>query len=184
MIRDRIKLSKFLSFILRHKPQKYNLCLDNHGFADFDEVCKIIKTRFIGVKEKDIEYMVENDPNARFEIRGRKIRACYGHSVEVEPFRRPCDVPDYLFHGTSPKYIGSILKEGLKPQSRKFVHLSLSVDDALRIGKRKSPHPVILKIEAKRAKHDGVLFWREANVYLTREIPGGYISVYKKLGGV
>ena len=173
-------MSKFLSFILRHGPEEYGLSLDRYGFADFNEVLRILKSRFAQIEEEDVNYIVENDPKMRFQIEEGRIRARYGHSVDVEPLGEPCEVDDILFHGTSPASLDSILKYGLKPEARKFVHLSLNVKDALMVGRRKDPHPVILKIDAKMAKEERLLFWKEGSVILTREVPAKYISVYEE----
>jgi putative RNA 2'-phosphotransferase len=179
MIKNKIKASKFLSFILRHQPHNYGLSLDKHGLADFDSVCKILKDRFPGMDAEDIKLIVEKDAKKRFQIKEGKIRACYGHSVEVEPLEQPKEVADVLYHGTSPKSLDSILREGIKPGRRKFVHLSLTVEEAWRVGKRKALKPSILIIDSKKAKKEGLLFWKEENIYLAKEVPPQYISVYE-----
>ena len=179
MIKNKVKVSKFLSFILRHKPQDYGLHLDKHGFTDFNKVSDVLKNKFSGVKEEDVKYIVDTDPNNRFQIKGETIRARYGHSVEVKPMGDYSKIPDVLYHGTSPQNAKSILKEGLKPIKRKFVHLSSNEDDALRVGKRKAYYPVILAIDSKIAESDGIRFWREGRIFLTKEIPLKYISLYK-----
>ena len=179
MIKNRIKVSKFLSFLLRHDPQKCGLDTDRHGFADFDKVFRILLEKFPGMEQKDVNDLVEDDSNKRFEIKNGKIRARYGHSIDIEPGEECQEVPDILFHGTSPKSLDSILKGGLRPGGRKFVHLSLSVEDAVRVGRRKDISPAILKIEAKEAQMDGLKFWQEENIYLTEEVPPQYISIYK-----
>lgn len=178
MIKNKVAVSKFLSFILRHGCEKYGLSLDKYGFADFESVLKILKDRFAEIEKEDLNYIVENDPKMRFQIKDGKVRARYGHSVDVEPLEEFCEVGDVLFHGTSPASLDSILKEGLKPQGRKFVHLSLNVKDALEVGRRKDPQPVILKIDVKKAKDRGLLFWKEGSVVLMKEVPAKYISIY------
>ncbi len=179
MIRNRIKGSKFLSFLLRHRPKKFGLVTDRYGFADFDKVFKILLERFPGLEKKDVNDLVESDPNKRFEIKDCKIRARYGHSIDIEPSEECQEVPDVLFHGTSPKSLDSILKKGLRSGGRRFVHLSLSVEQAIRVGRRKDISPSVLKIDAKRAQIDGLKFWQEENIYLTEEVPSQYISVHK-----
>ena len=178
MIRNRIKISKFLSFLLRHRPKKFGLDTDRYGFADFNKVFRILLERFPGIEIKDVNDLVESDSNKRFQVKDGMIRARYGHSIEIEPLEECRNVPDVLFHGTSSKSLDSIVKEGLKPGRRRFVHLSLSVEEAMRVGRRKDINPSILKIDAKRANIDGLKFWKEENIYLTEEIPSQYISMY------
>ncbi|HIE35712.1 MAG TPA: RNA 2'-phosphotransferase [Candidatus Omnitrophica bacterium] len=112
----------------------------------------------------------------RFEVKENKIRAGYGHSIKVEPKERCRELFTFLFDGTSPENLRSILKEGLNLQRRIFVHFSSTLEDAHAVGKRKSPKPVILKIETKRASKE-VSFWKEANMYLAKSIPPQYIHV-------
>jgi len=177
--KSQVKVSKFLSFVMRHGPQDYGLSLDKHGFVEFKTVLEIIKRRFPGLDEEDLKFIVANDSKRRFQIDGQRIRARYGHSVDVEPLEECLNIPDVLFHGTSPNSLSSILKEGLKPGKRRFVHLSLNVEEALKVGRRKDISPVVLKIDAKRASQDGLIFWKEANVYLAKTVAPQYISVYK-----
>ncbi len=178
MKEKRVKVSKFLSFVLRHKPERFDLLLDRYGFAELLSVIKILKTRFPKIEITDLRDLVTTDPNQRFQIKGMKIRARYGHSVETEPLEETQSIPNILYHGTSSKNLESILKEGLKPGRRKFIHLSVSVSEATRVGKRKDLNPVVLKIDAERARKEGLVFWREGNVFLTKKLPPIYISLF------
>jgi len=177
-MKERIKISKFLSYILRHNPYQFKLKLDRYGFADLDEVLKILKKKFPQIEKNELEELVYEDKQSRFQIKGNKIRARYGHSIDVKPFSNNKDIPQILYHGTSRKNLNSILKEGLKPQKRKFVHLSLEIEEAKRVGKRKDLNPVILKIDVKKAKKEGVRFWCEEKVVLATPIPPDCISIH------
>lgn len=179
MIQNKVKVSKFLSFILRHGPQNYGLGLDRNGFVEFRAVLEILKRRFPGLEDEDVKHIVMNDPKKRFQIEDKRIRARYGHSVDVEPLEECQAIPDVLFHGTSPHKLDSILREGLMPEGRKFVHLSVNVEEALKVGERKDINPVVLRIDALRASQEGLVFWKEANVYLAKTIAPQYLSVYK-----
>lgn len=179
MIKNRTKVSKFLSFILRHRPQDFGVEVDKYGFADFNKILGILMKKFQGLEKKDVYDLIKKDPFQRFQIKEGKLRARYGHSIEVEPGDLSQTVPDVLFHGTTPKNLDSIFNNGLKPGKRKFVHLSVSVKDALRVGKRKDHRPIILKIDAQRAQNNGLPFWKEEKIYLTKEVPPQYISIYK-----
>jgi len=173
-----IKVSKFLSFILRHNLFNYGLSFDKYGFVDFESILKIIKKKFPKIEKEDIENIVYKDPNMRFQIKGKKIRARYGHSLDVEPLGdNTKDIPDILFHGTSPKNLKSILRKGLKPQKRKFVHLSSSIEEAKRVGRRKSNSPIVLKIDVRKAIKDGFVFIKEGKVFLVEDVPARYISI-------
>ncbi|MHA1336495.1 MAG: RNA 2'-phosphotransferase, partial [Promethearchaeota archaeon] len=113
-----IRISKFLSFILRHHPEKARINLDNEGFADLDEILRILNKRYsdlgLGIITKDtlIEMMRSSD-KLRFEIVGNKIRALYGHSIKIKiKLNEAENIPDKLYHGTSLKAYKKIQEEG------------------------------------------------------------------------
>jgi putative RNA 2'-phosphotransferase len=172
-----IRLSKFLSFILRHAPDKYELKLDKHGYAGLEDVIGVLQVRFKYFKKEDLFHLVRNDPKQRFEIAGDKIRATYGHSVEVVPKTECATPPDILYHGTSAEGADRILADGLKPMGRQFVHLSLNEEDAYSVGLRHTESPVILKIMAKDASLKGVKFFKEGSLFITEYVPHDYIKI-------
>lgn len=169
-MKDLTKLSKRLSYILRHDPLKFGLKLDEKGFVSIKELCK--KT---GIKEEEIYNIVQRQKKKRFEIKKGKIRALYGHTVikikyeEIEP-------PEVLFHGTSRENAEKILREGLKPMRRHYVHLSRDTEDAFIVGRRDDKNPIILKIKAKEAHSKGIKFYRAGDLYLAEYIPPEFIE--------
>jgi len=171
-----IRLSKFLSYILRHNPKEYNLTLDKNGYADLKNVINVLKERFRFFKEDDLYDLLKEDKKGRFEIKDNKIRATYGHSVEVVPVAENVSPPDELYHGSSREGAEKILKEGLHPMGRQFVHLSVNEDDAYSVGLRHDKDPLILTIEAAKAYENGVKFYKEKNIYLSEYIPKEYIK--------
>lgn len=164
---------------MRHSPQNYGLSLDRYGFVDLKSVIEILMKRFPGLQEEDVKDIVINDSKKRFQMGDQRIRARYGHTVDVQPLEECRTVPDILFHGTSPHSLDSIFKRGLQSEKRRFVHLSKSVEEALQVGRRKDDNPLVLRIDARRARQEGLFFWKEANVYLTKTVAPRYISVYK-----
>ncbi len=171
-----VRLSKYLSYILRHNPASARITLDERGFADLDRVMEALEsTRHRWAGKEAIEKLIAESEKQRFEIVKGKIRALYGHSVAVKVCRT-YDPSGNLYHGTSPKALNTIREEGLKPMGRQFVHLSKTIDDAVTVGKRHHPHPVILIIDAVRASHD-ISFYERGDVVLAKEIPPGYIEI-------
>ncbi len=177
--RKRIRLSKFLSYILRHNPQAYGLKLDKFGFVLLRDVHQVIRSRLPWVKQEDLFSLVEGDPKGRFELREGKIRATYGHSLGLENPSPSVLPPAKLYHGTSHKNLGRILVEGIKPMGRDFVHLSPTPEDALWVGKRHGGEPVILVIDARKAVQEGIEFKRWKNTFLVREVPKKYIALWR-----
>jgi putative RNA 2'-phosphotransferase len=83
--------------------------------------------------------------------------------------------PDILYHGTASRFIDSIMKDGLKPMGRQYVHLSLNEDIALNVGKRHG-NPVVLYIDAKNMHEKGYKFYLSENkIWLVDEVPREYI---------
>lgn len=177
---DYIKLSKTISYILRHHPEDYNLELDKNGFVKIDDLLYAINSKNEFEKSiniKDINNMLDNSDKKRWEVIGDKIRAYYGHSFENIIEHEEKVPPDILYHGTTHKALNKILLEGLLPISRQFVHLSDDEDTAIIVGKRRDQNPVILIIDAKRAYEEGIKFMCENNhIWLSKKIDAKYIK--------
>ncbi|MHA1589924.1 MAG: RNA 2'-phosphotransferase [Candidatus Njordarchaeales archaeon] len=185
-----ITLSKFLSLLLRHRPDILDLKMRRDGFVNARELIKKIKRRpgFGWVTIDDIKLLVTNDPKQRFELKYEEgellIRARYGHSRSL-PIRiqyKPIQLGEvkYLYHGTRADVLPWILREGLKPMARKYVHLSPSPEDAIEVAKRRKGKPVILQIDVESFLKNGGKIWKATDkVYLAKEIPPKYIKIYK-----
>ena len=183
-------LSKFLTLILRHKPDILGIQLDKRGFVNLDILVERIKKvkNFSWVTKRDILSLVESDEKGRFEIKKANknllIRARYGHNInldiEIEYEKVEPGSIKYLFHGTNSKVLPWILKEGLMPMARKYVHLSPTPEDAYMVGSRRRGKVVILKIDVERYLKDGGIIWKATDkVYLAKHIPPQYLSIYK-----
>lgn len=169
-------ISKFISLILRHKPETIGITLDEHGWANVDELLAgISKTTSIDMNL--LEKIVAEDEKQRYSFNKDKtlIRANQGHSIPVDVELKKATPPDVLYHGTGEKYVSSIDKEGLIPKSRLFVHLSSDVETAEKVGKRHGKS-IIYTIDAKKMVEDGFDFYLFVNgVWLTKAIPTRYI---------
>jgi len=163
------KISKYLSYILRHQPESIDLKLDSHGWADIDEI--IAKTKELLLTRELIEAVVESSDKQRFAIKGNKIRANQGHSFEVDLQLTPQTPPIMLYHGTATRFLDSIKQSGLLPQSRQYVHLSRDRSTAIEVGKRHGK-VVVLKIDCTSMLDDGYEFFLSNNgVWLTKVVP-------------
>ncbi|MCL2860737.1 MAG: RNA 2'-phosphotransferase [Oscillospiraceae bacterium] len=179
---NNIGLSKEISYALRHAPQEYGLYLDEQGWVGIGNLISALKKqeRFKLVTESDIENMIQTSEKKRHEICDGKIRALYGHSINEKILKQPIEPPDELYHGTAHKFIDSILKIGLIPKDRQYVHLSEDINTAIIVGKRRDENPVILKIDSKQAWDDGIKFYLgNENIWLSDSIPIKYISLVK-----
>jgi len=169
------RLSRFLSYVLRHHPEEAGLELDERGAADLDALVEALRGQrgFAEVTREQIEALVASEPaNRRFEIRENRIRARYGHSLAQPIQYEPAEPPELLFHGTTPEEAEKILGEGLKPGERQRVHLSIDMPAAREVGRRRCETPVILQIDTASARKGDVAFYRGGSaVWLSDAIP-------------
>jgi putative RNA 2'-phosphotransferase len=174
---DPVRLSKFLSFVPRHRPDSIGLALDPHGWANIDDLIGMGNAAGTRFNREDLLHVVETSDKKRFSVSpdGLRIRAAQGHSASVELGLLPQEPPEVLYHGTATRFVESILAEGLKPQDRRHVHLSLDEATAHRVGKRHGK-PVILRVEALRMHTKGFTFYLADNgVWLTDRVPPEFL---------
>ena len=178
-----IRLSKFLAYLLRHVPDKFNLKLDSNGFANLEDVIKILKNRFNdnNISIELLKKVIENSDKKRFCIINNKIKALYGHSLKQKIVMPEAEIlPNRLYHGTTSKAFNKIKKEGLKRKKRQYVHLSDNPEIAFKTGLRRTIRPIILVIDAFGAKNEGIKFYKSGDMYLADYIPPKFMSIYKK----
>ncbi len=170
-------LSKFISLILRHKPEVIGISLDDHGWANVDELLAgIRRTRLINMEI--LEEIVRADEKQRYTFNEdhTRIRANQGHSIQVDVELEEEEPPEYLFHGTGRKYVEFIDQIGLIPKSRLYVHLSGDQETAMKVGKRHGG-AIVYQVAAGAMARDGHKFWRSANgVWLTKRVLPEYLE--------
>lgn len=171
-------MSRLLALMLRHQPERFNLKLDDHGYAALEDVVRAISERYPFATADYLRQFVQTPEGARrFTIQADRIAARYGHSIAVEPDGAPAEPPEFLYHGTHPRHRGPILREGIVPMARAFCHLSATIEEAREIGRRRAARPMILQIDARRMQGDSFLFFRAGHLYLTRRVPPQYVRV-------
>ena len=169
--------SKYISLILRHKPETIGITLDEHGWANVDElIAGIAKTHHIDMAI--LEQIVAEDEKQRYSFNEDKtlIRANQGHSIPVDVELEEVVPPEILYHGTGEKYVVSIDAQGLIPKSRLYVHLSGDEETARKVGQRHG-NPVIYKVKSGDMQRDGHKFFRSVyGVWLTKSVPVKYLE--------
>lgn len=173
-----VRISKFLSLVLRHEPERIGLVLDAQGWADIGELIERAAAHGMALTRELIADVVATSDKQRFAIdaTGTRIRANQGHSVDIDLGLAPVDPPPILFHGTAEKFIRAIRAEGLKPGRRRHVHLSRDEQTAIKVGRRHGA-PVVLHIAAGRMREQGHVFFLAANgVWLTGAVPCRFIT--------
>lgn len=175
--KDLSSLSKFISLILRHKPDAIGIALDEHGWANVEElIAGIRKTRMFDMEM--LEEIVRTDSKMRYSFNEDKtlIRANQGHSIPVDVELPAAMPPEYLYHGTGQKYMESIEKTGLIPKSRLYVHLSGDIDTAVKVGSRHGK-PAVYRVASGQMQAAGFVFYRSVNgVWLVNEVPAAYLE--------
>ena len=170
--------SKYLSLILRHKPEAAGINLDEHGWADVDElITGIRKSRPFDMEM--LEEIVRTDEKGRYSFNEDKtlIRANQGHSIPVDVELPVVTPPEILYHGTGSKYVDSILTQGLLPRTRLYVHLSGDAETARKVGSRHGS-PVIFEVLSGDMARSGVTFYRSVNgVWLVKAVPPQYLRM-------
>ena len=169
--------SKYMSLILRHKPETIGITLDEHGWADVDELIEGI-SRTQNFNMDILEEIVRTDEKQRYSFNDEKtkIRANQGHSIEVDVELEEKEPPEILWHGTGEKFATSIDNIGLIPKSRLYVHLSKDEETATTVGRRHGK-PVLYVVKAREMYKEGFKFFLSKNgVWLTKEVPVRYLE--------
>ena len=176
------RISKFLSLVLRHRPEFINLQLDHNGWALVEDVIEKSKTKDVDFSIEDLKEIVDTNDKKRFAFNEdfTKIRANQGHSVKnIDLELEAIEPPEFLYHGTVQKFMESILTTGLQKRSRQHVHLSEDRDTATKVGSRRGK-PVILSIASGEMDQQGFKFFKSANdVWLTEHVPVEFINFKK-----
>ena len=172
------RLSIFISLVLRHHPDAAGITLDEHGWADVEELLKGIKATGRRIDMEILEEIVRTDNKQRYSFNEDKtlVRANQGHSILVDVELKEQEPPEVLYHGTATRFLEKIMLEGLLPMSRLYVHLSKNVETAHKVGKRHGK-PVILKVHSGQMSRDGRKFYLSENgVWLTKKVEATYLE--------
>lgn len=172
-------VSKFISLVLRHKPEAIGLILDANGWADITELINKMNSHAKAITFEILDYVVATNSKKRFAFNDdkTKIRASQGHSLAVDLQLQPVKPPVQLFHGTGVQSVSSILKTGLQKRNRQYVHLSSDKETAVIVGKRHGS-PAVLLADAAAMDKDGFKFYLSENkVWLTEYVPIKYLKL-------
>jgi putative RNA 2'-phosphotransferase len=162
-MKDIVKVSKYLSLLLRHSPDKVS-------------VSEILDKLSLTIQDLDTVVNENNKKRFEYDDTKSKIRARQGHSIQVDVELKKMTPPFELYHGTSKSFELSIRKTGIDKRNRLHVHLSEDIETATNVGARKSDKVIVLTIKARAMYADGFTFYLSNNgVWLTDHIPSKYI---------
>jgi putative RNA 2'-phosphotransferase len=189
------KLSKLLSYSLRHNPDEFGIELDNNGWTNLNDLIESISAKeeyFIGLSFYDISLMIDHSEKKRHELEvvkkehekkwlgtsyEWKIRAKYGHSINNKVNYGISEPPTILYHGTDSQVLNSIMKYGLDPMARQYVHLTTDRKTAKEVGLRKSQDMIVLEVMAKEAYKEGQKFYKvDQNIWLTDKLKSRFVT--------
>ncbi|GIJ36597.1 RNA 2'-phosphotransferase [Micromonospora sediminimaris] len=169
--------SRFLAYVLRHRPEAVDITLDEGGWVDVKVLLAALARHGRPVTRQVLAELVAGTDKQRFELHAGRIRAAQGHSVRVDLRLEPVVPPALLYHGTVARHLPGIRAEGLRPRGRTHVHLSVDRETAVTVGARRGD-PVVLTVDAAGMHRRGFVFYRAVNgVWLTGHVPPGWIVV-------
>lgn len=159
-----VKLGRFLSLVLRHDPSAAGITLDEHGWADVNELLAGVNRTGRKIDMAVLERIVRENNKQRYAFNEdhTRIRANQGHSIPVDVELKGAKPPKYLYHGTASRFLPAIQAEGIRKMGRQYVHLSGDFETAMAVGRRHGI-PVVVTIDAASMVRDGVTFYRSEN---------------------
>ena len=137
----------------------------------------MVQERFYDATEEQMRALITGAEKKRFEIRGDKVRATYGHSFPVDLGTTEAAPPAQLFYGAARDLAQSMLRSGLKPRDRQYVHLSVSAAEAESVARRHDPSPAILVVDAQAAHAEGIRFFESGPLFLVEHVPAKFLSL-------
>ena len=172
-------LGRILTGILRHFPDRYQLSIDSRGWVSLPQIVRAVSQKhpaYHWLRTQHLVAIAETDPKGRYEVRDDVIRATYAHTVEVDLDLPTENIPDHLYYPVTEEEVPIVLEVGLKPSDRKKVHLSRSAHDAHSAGSVRAPRPVILEVDAARARANGIVIMQAGKtVFLVDRVPPEYL---------
>lgn len=173
-------LSKFISLVLRHKPEVIGITLDKNGWADVDELIEGVANKKREIDLTILEALVASDEKQRYAFNDdkSKIRATQGHSIKVDLELEPVKPPKLLYFGTEDRYVGSIMLNGLVPRTRNHIHLVEDPASVFDEGER-THDSIVFKIFAGAMFRNGHHFYQSSTpgVWLVDTVPNKYLDM-------
>lgn len=177
------KTSKYLSYLLRHNPAAMELEMDKQGWINVEELLTKMAANGRPLSYENLQQLVRENDKQRFKLdeTNRRIRANQGHSISIQLGLEEKTPPTILYHGTARRNLDSILEKGLQKRNRQHVHLSADGTTARQVGSRHGK-PIVLQIDCAGMLADQHVFYLSENgVWLTDEVPAGYITILERV---
>ena len=171
------RITRSLAYMLRHRPEEFDLDLDGHGAGELGDVVNALCDRLgEDIEESDVNEALDAGGRSRYAIEDGRIRALYGHSFSVDP-GESTDPPEFLFVGVGSRDARRAEEDGLRGGRRAFLHLALTYEEAQEMGRRAAPEYAVIKVHAAKAAQDGSKFYDRTDLYLAEDIGVDSIEV-------
>jgi len=171
------RLGRLIAGVLRHFPHDLGLVIDSCGWVNLIDLSQAIRARYPWSNQLLIMALAQSDPKNRYEIQDDKIRARYGHSVDVDLDYPLNDLP-CLYYGASEEEADRILEVGLKSANQRYVHLSIAPERAWHVGSFRTNNPRVIKIDAQAAQEEGVVIMKVSEeIMISEEVPSQFLSL-------
>jgi putative RNA 2'-phosphotransferase len=176
------RLGRFISGLLRHFPDRFDLQMDKNGWVNFESLVRVVRRKYKWANKWIVKALIYSDEKKRYELREDKIRARYGHSVKVKLDDMPEAEESILYYGTSEEEAQRLLEIGIKPVNQTFVHLSTTVEKSEEVAKLRTDNPIILVVDAKKIKEMGIRVIKANDlIALVEQVPAECIMDQLKL---
>ncbi|MGA9098255.1 MAG: RNA 2'-phosphotransferase [Methanotrichaceae archaeon] len=171
------QLGRLVAGALRHFPDDFGLTMDSKGWVDLTKMGDLIRKRHHWADKDMVIALAQSDPKHRYEIEDNKIRARYGHSVNVDLDHPENKLPK-LYYGASEEEADRILEIGLKPASQRYVHLSTTSEKAWHVATFRTGNPKIIQVDAAAAQKEGVkMMTVNDDIAISEKIPSKFLSI-------
>ncbi|MDR7482954.1 MAG: RNA 2'-phosphotransferase [Armatimonadota bacterium] len=175
----RLRLSRLLARVLRHKPEDVGLTLDAEGFVELGALARALAAQpgWEEITAGEVASVAAADPR-RYELRDGRIRARYGHTVQIQAPGTPALPPEWLYCGVPWGALAEIRAAGLRPGARQYVHLATTPAEAAAVARRHADDVVVVAVRARPAHDAGIVFWRAGpQLYLTGPLPPAVLLI-------
>lgn len=171
------QLGRLVAGGLRHFPGDLGLEMDAHGWVDLVKLGDVVRSRHRWAGKELVVALVMSDPKERYEISGDRVRARYGHSVDVE-LDHPANTLPKLYYGASEEEADRILEIGLKAASQRYVHLSTTPEKAWHVATFRTGNPRVIQADAAAAQSENVMMMTvNEDIVISDTIPAKFLSI-------
>lgn len=172
------KLGRLVAGALRHFPGDLGLEMDSKGWADFDQLTRVIRTRYHWANQNLVAALLQSDPKMRYEVQEGMVRARYGHSVNVD-LDYPANEASNVYYGANEEEADRILEVGLKSATQRYVHLSTTPEKAWHVSTFRTNNPRVIEVDAKKAQEAGLTIMTVSkDIVISENIPAQYLRQY------